>query len=69
MRTFWVASNRDSGMEYRIIITPNEGEQYMIQDFDENKEFALPMSETGICTIVARMKEIPDDVQTLEINF
>lgn len=69
VRTVWVASNRDSGMEYRIIITPNEGEQYMIQDFDENKEFTLPMSETGVCTVVACMKETPDDVQTLEINF
>ena len=69
MKTMWIASNRDSGMEYRIIITPNEGEQYMIQEFDENKEFMLPMSEHGICTIVARMKETPDEVQTLEINF
>lgn len=69
MRTYWVASNRNSGMEYRIIITPNEGEQYMIQDFNENKEFVIPASETGICSIVARMKETPDNVQTLEINF
>ena len=26
-------------------------------------------SEDGICTVVARMKETPDNVQTLEINF
>lgn len=69
VRTYWVASNRDSDMEYRIIITPDEGEQYMIQDFNENKEFTIPMSETGICTVVARMKKTPEDAQTLEINF
>ena len=69
MKTYWVASNRDSDMEYRIIITPNEGEQYMIQDFNENKEFSTPASEAGICTVVACMKETPDNVQTLEINF
>lgn len=69
IRTYWVASNRDSDIEYRIIVTPNEGEQYMIQDFSENKEFAIPTSETGICTVVARMKETSEDVQTLEINY
>lgn len=67
MKTVWIASNRESNMEYRIIMTPYEGSKYMIQDFDENKEFTLPMNETGICTIEARMKETPDDVQTMEI--
>ena len=69
MKDVWVASNRDIDMEYRIIITPEEGEQYIIQDFDANKEFTIPADESGICTIVARMKNSPDEVQTLEINW
>lgn len=68
-RTMWVASNRNDGMEYRIILTPKEGEQYTIQDFKENKEFTIPLAEHGICTIVARTGDAPDDVQTLEINY
>lgn len=64
-----VAANRNSGMEYRIVMTPDEGAQYVIQDFDENQEFTIPRGETGICTIVARMKESPDEVQTLEIKY
>lgn len=67
--TVWVASNREKDLEYRIILTPNEGEQYMVQDFDENKEFEIPKNEKGICTIVARMKERPDEVQTMEIKY
>lgn len=65
-----VASNRDVGMEYRIILTPDEGEAYMIQDFQENKKFTIPMNENGICTIVARMKDFPKtSVQTMEIRY
>lgn len=69
-RTMWVASNRDSEMEYRIILTPNEEEPYMVQDFAENKEFVVSSEEHGICTIVARMADHPDDVvRTMEINY
>ncbi len=68
-RSTWVASNREAGMEYRIILTPNGGEQYMIQDFKENKMFEIPIEEHGVCTIVMRMSERPDEVQTMEINY
>lgn len=68
-KTMWVASNRDFGMEYRIILTPEEGEQYTVQDFSENKEFQVPPDEKGVCTIVARVKGESDEVQTMEINY
>lgn len=68
-KNMWIASNRDAEMEYRIILTPSEGDQYMVQDFDENKEFQVPSEEQGICTIVARTKNEPDVVQTIEINY
>lgn len=69
IRTYHIASNRED-MEFRIIITPEEGEQYWLQDFDTNASFTLPASEDGICTIVARMKDNPEEIiQTMEINF
>lgn len=68
-KTMWIASNGDSDMEYRIILTPEEGKQYAVQDFDENKEFRVPLEERGICTIVTRTKDEPDMVQTMEINY
>lgn len=69
MKTMWIASNRDAGMEYRIIMMPEEGEQYMLQDFNENKEFQVPLTETGICTIEARTGDAPKEVQTMEIQY
>lgn len=68
-KTMWIASNRDFGLKYRIILTPEEGEQYMVQDFCENKEFQVPLEESGICTIVARTMDEPEKVQTMEINY
>lgn len=68
MKNMWIASNRDEGMEYRIILTPDGEESYMVQDFSENKAF-LDSSEHGVCTIVYRIKDMPDTVQTMEINY
>lgn len=69
IRTLWIASNRESGMEYKIVMTSDEGEQYIVQDFSENKEFTLSTDEHGICTILARMKDDPEEIQTLEISY
>ena len=68
-RTFYVASNREEGMEYRIILSPDDKERIIIQDFMENKEFSRPKDEHGICTVVARMKDVPNDILTLEVNY
>ena len=65
----WIASNRDSEMEYRIILTPKEGEPYTVQDFDTNKEFTVSQGEEGICTITVRMKGSSEEIQTMEINY
>ncbi|MCM1124543.1 MAG: SGNH/GDSL hydrolase family protein [Eubacterium sp.] len=70
IRNFHIASNRDAGMEYKVILTSEKGEQYMVQDFSENKEFSVPMKEHGVCTIAVRMTAHPDDVvQTMEIDY
>ena len=68
-RTMWIASNRESGMEYKIIVRANEGEQYLIQDFDENKEFTIPIEEEGTCIITARMKGSLENIQIMEVNY
>lgn len=69
-RRRWIASNRDSGMEYRIVVKPVEGGMYVLRDFDENKQFELPAEEEGLCVIEARMRSFPDEiVQTMEISF
>lgn len=69
MRTICIASNRDDGMEYRVIMTPNEGEEYMIQDFDNHKEFTISKEEHGICTIIMRIEGTTVELQTIETGY
>lgn len=63
-----IISNREN-IECRVIITPADGEQYMLQDFSKERYFSLPLEERGICTIVWRTEENPEKVQTIEISF
>lgn len=69
VRTFYIASNREEGMEYRICITPNDGEIFVLQDWDENKAFTRTKEEHGVCVIEARMKEDSEPIQVLRINY
>lgn len=64
-----IASNREKGMEYKIVLAPYGGEPYVVQDYLENKEFTVPLYEGGICTIEARSTDDPDHIQTLEIKY
>ncbi len=64
-----IASNRETGLEYRITATPDEGTPYTIQDFSQNKDFTLPLGENGTVTIAARAADSPESVQTLEIDY
>lgn len=69
LRTMSIASNRDSEIEYKIMLSSNDGETYIVQDFDINKEFTIPQEEHGTCTITARMKDSFEVIQTMEINY
>lgn len=69
VRTLWIASNREEEMEYRIMLAPQIGEQYMVQDFNENKEFTAPYGEHGICTIMYRVKGQEAEMQKLEVWY
>lgn len=66
-----VVSNRDSGMEYRITIIPDKSlnkESYLVQDFCENKKFIIE-DGNGICTVEYRMKNAPDAVHIVEVEY
>ena len=61
-RNMCVASNREADMEYRILLKPDDGEAYLVQDYNENREFIISQEEHGICTIMARSKDRPDEI-------
>lgn len=68
-KLFYIASNREEGMEYKISITTNEGDQYMIQDFSKSKQFTVPAHEHGVCIIEAITADNPGIVQRMKINY
>lgn len=69
-RNMHIASNRDEGMEYRVVMTADgERGQYLMRNFSENKTFKVDSGEHGTCTIIYRMKGVPDTVQTIEITY
>ena len=67
-KIYFVASNREKGMEYKIVLE-SEGKKLIVQEFSENKRFVIPAEEHGACTIIARMEEKKDKVQSLKINY
>ena len=64
-----VASNRDTGMEYEIILIPEAGEERVVQNFSENKVFTIPNNEHGTMVITSKYDENPEDIQTLEMSY
>lgn len=66
---FKIISNRKAGMAYRIAAVPQEGEYRLIQDFEENKDFALPVGEEGVLEITWKMAEQPAEEHNLEFIY
>ncbi len=68
-RTFWIASNLGEEMEYRIVLKPDGKRRRQIQDFQKNMTFQVSAHEHGICTIAARVKDVPVEMQTMSIRY
>ena len=66
---YTIASNRETEIEYKVTILPEEGEERIVQDFSVNKEFELRNDEHGMLTIVSKLKEQPETQHTLEIKY
>lgn len=65
-----IVSNREEGLEYRIIMTPNDAVPYIMQDFSENKSFQVLQSEHGICTIEMRATGDAENIaQSVEVEY
>lgn len=62
------AANKNSEVEYRIILTPENGDTVMLQDFNENAYFPIESGQQGICTIVWREKG-NELVSTIELRY
>lgn len=64
-----IIANDDEMFEYQIRAIPDEGEEYLIQEFSCNTEFSVNAGEHGTLTIVARQIDDWSDVTKAEIHY
>lgn len=65
-----IIATREEGLEYKIVLYPNEGERYVVQDFSANTNFIVPLEEGGICSIEVReVENTAKVIQSLEIEY
>lgn len=49
-----IVCNHDEGMLYKISVKPDEAEEFLIQDYTNNRDFSLCVEGHGIITILAK---------------
>ncbi|MCD8238774.1 MAG: hypothetical protein LUC92_05505 [Clostridiales bacterium] len=64
-----VVSNRKEGLEYRISVCPDEGEEYVLQDFSESRIFELPADTSGTVRIESRTAGNNSPFQIFETKY
>lgn len=70
IRHVTVVSNRPDEMEYRILLNPEDGVSYIVQDFSKNKDFEISPDEHGVCTLSIRLVSDPKNtLQTIKITY
>lgn len=69
VRRVKVVSNRYEGMEFRILIAPEEGEPYLVQEFSEERYFKISPDAHGVCTVEWRMSADPGTAGEVNIAF
>lgn len=66
---YYIISNRDCGMKYRIIVQPDEGPSYSIQDYDDNTAFSLQANTSGNISVMWYYESAADMVHTMDIRY
>lgn len=70
IRYIKIVSSNTNDIEYRIVMNPENNEQYIVQDFSENKEFEISPEEHGICELTTRLTNDPEGtVNTIKIPY
>ena len=63
-----IASNKEKGIEYQILFTPESGETSMVQEFSDNRDFSILLNQKGTYTISAKEKD-SQVIQSLEYVY
>ena len=65
----YIISNREEGIEYQITVYSDEGDEYVLQAFSENKDLEIPTSLTGTIKIEARITGSNEVFQEVEATY
>lgn len=68
-RIICIASNRDANMKYKVTLQMSGSEPRVIQDYNINKKFLVPVEEHGTCIIEAKTDEILDKRLEVKIDY
>lgn len=64
-----ILSNRESGIEYKIVAKTSDGKEYCIQDFSENNIFSMPQDESGTLTVIWRTIDNPEEYKMFDAQY
>lgn len=64
-----IVSTGNDNLEYEIVISPEEGQEYKIQSFSDNEFFTVPAKEKGVITIRYRLSNLPEEIQTVSVSY
>jgi hypothetical protein len=69
MQRMVIASNTERKLEYRVLLTPDEGKTVLQQDFSVNKEFDISAQENGLCEVIWRDAESGGKGGRIEVRY
>lgn len=70
VRYVTIVSGYTDDIEYRIVMNPENGKQYTVQDFSENKDFEISPEEHGVCKLTTRLTADPEGtVKIIKIPY
>ncbi len=62
IRNYYISASRDSGMEYYVEATYEDGSSEVLMDWSENTNFQVPAGRSGTFTVQVRMTDKPKEV-------
>ena len=64
-----IVSTGNDDLEYKIVLTPNEGTAYVLQDFSNNNCYFIAPDDHGKCRVTYRLRSLPGEVRTVDISY
>lgn len=68
-RLLRLVANHPEQLEFEVRVTPEKGEERLLQSFSKNTELSLPREETGVMRVTYRLISDSDACTTVELSY